>query len=962
MHILSRSEIETIAAKTVALPTRLNEQLAIWLNLANTDPCVEIEIRFTRCALTRASWSTVIDRLRSLAHTVSSETTDVFIYRNGVRKCNGQLILKEKRTHIDLDTYGLRFALSRETPTFVEPTDTSNMILRRRMRTSFRLESDSPIRFDCTHVVHPQGGQEAFEIEMEYCPCPQVPAEKKDDKEKTIEVMTAGIHVVLSAIQSSPLVISAPVYSRLTDAYARFFRKSGVFVGAQPVTLHKHHTRGLRNGRYSVAKKADGDRGLLLWFPDGCCFVIDRRMAWRCVYVPGGPVEMALGLTVLDIEILSAKHGKSQLIAFDILADAGEDLRGNKAFPLAERVRRMKARIKQAPSDLNLIAKDYVPYGWGMRESLVSIMGDGDGLIFIPNDEPYPMTSRWPTLFKWKPPQNNSIDFAVSSGGTPYVMGDGGQLVEFSVDGIKMVVESPDNFIADMDIVECTMSISSSSSPRIWHAKRVRTDKTRPNYCTVAMDIWNSICSPLEIRQLNIGSCEALRIHLNYVRNTRAHKLMQTIRVGNENGHRVVRVYDVGNNSDQRRLDTAAEKNGLILEYHGGILNNVNANAHAQAEAVQLHGVVEKHYETETTFTALMQRTLALLVPDGLVSIIFMDGLWLFESSRWSCSGNEYYSCKPAFDHRIFVEEIDAFNDYGAGYTFSQRVNQHRNPECLHLVMPDALTLHLARLGLILVSTERFPEPVNRSVQLSADESDFNSLYRSAIFRRVKIEDRWRAYGDVEANRVVSVQTVNVAEILHMTSGVSRKPPPGLSVTQTLDLLATIHSTVIVIVHDDNSGKVRTHMPAHLDVMSRAQGFTYIEQPMSIQFLQVDEQYYVMGTLMGQEVHILSPYLCSPPPRSASVTSPSKQRDDNATISDVISDDISEATLEANDQRQRLIDTLVSRDMTRAKGAWTIKDLRDFAASEPVLAVISPSLKKKQEIYDELMRLAAECK
>ena len=60
-----------------------------------------------------------------------------------------------------------------------------------------------------------------------------------------------------------------------------------------------------------------------------------------------------------------------------------------------------------------------------------------DGYIFTPVDEPYPKKPKWSTLLKWKPPELNSIDFAMKKGrigGTwdLYVGREEGLLVPFS--------------------------------------------------------------------------------------------------------------------------------------------------------------------------------------------------------------------------------------------------------------------------------------------------------------------------------------------------------------------------------------------------------------------------------------------------------------------------------------------------------------------------------------------------
>lgn len=925
MNSLSAAERQCMLKQTVALPRGVRERLSIWLNQANDDPLIEVEVRFTRNAIDRTAWQAVKAHLSANAVSRTTEDSVVDICRNGVRVCNGTAILKEKRCHIDLDSYGVRFALSREIP--VHAQSSSAPTTRRRWRESF-IMAHEPIRFDCTHVV--SDGVHSYEIEIEYVAANRLPG---TNAAQTIETIANGIHSVLAVIQGSEFVLSADVSDRLSQHYRSFFgiRDRTYFVGAQPTSLHKSDVRTIRAGSYHVTDKPDGERGLIVAYPDGCMYLLGRRLTWRCLHVPAetGPhLPEHKGLSVIDVEVIEG----GRFVAIDMLVDNGLDLRGRRDEHLTRRCERLRLWIdsstRGASQDrVHVSIKEYVPYRWGMSVSLATLMGDGDGLIFVPEHEPYPCKPRWLGLLKWKPPQHNSIDVAVSNS-VPYVGGDNGQLVKFAPRDRELPVRCSAQStlrtedIADMDIVECTYDAASGSLV----PKRVRRDKTRPNYKSVAMDVWRSICEPVALKQLHIGHAEALRIHLNYVRNSQAHKVMRMLPAEVT----TVNALDLKPASDQLRLSTAATKCNKVLRYHEAKAPDT-LDVRGSFHVIQLHQSLDGvHYSSAATFASYMDHVAQHLAPGGLISVICMDGCAVLETSRWGGTGCA--TVQPhSFDPRLFAQFFDPSDDFGARYTLVPHATLKKPTSTMNLIMPDAFTLHMEQFGLQLVSTARYPDPIDQTIALSPEESEFSALHRTAIFAHAQQPTpRWRrAEGwlamSLPVDALISTCTDSASALLHMTTGL------WMHGTHDMDALATRHSTIVCVL-DEIAHQVSWHNPAHL---------AHIDQPYVMYLVRCHEEYHVVGRVGTGAPH--------PPPVFVLWPMP--------TVETAIQDSTPPEQTEYAKDKLRILDVLRSRDIDRRSGSWTIKELCEYAKSEPLLSSFRPGSMKKQEIYEALVRI-----
>ncbi|KAF2481348.1 mRNA capping enzyme, catalytic domain-containing protein [Neohortaea acidophila] len=223
------------------------------------------------------------------------------------------------------------------------------------------------------------------------------------------------------------------------------------FPGAQPVSFARRHLAELRHVDYFMCEKTDGVRCLLFLtqiFIDGegveAQFLIDRKNDYY--YVPRDALHLPRleGLetfhtgTLLDGELVrqTFRNGQQERLAyliFDCLAIDGENVTSR---PFDKRLARIEALItkpyqnfaKQFPQDVAAqpfqleMKKMEFPYGMEMmfRDRIPNLPHGNDGLIFTCKGTAY-KTGTDEHILKWKPPQENTVDFRLLLGAFPSV-------------------------------------------------------------------------------------------------------------------------------------------------------------------------------------------------------------------------------------------------------------------------------------------------------------------------------------------------------------------------------------------------------------------------------------------------------------------------------------------------------------------------------------------------------------
>lgn len=220
------------------------------------------------------------------------------------------------------------------------------------------------------------------------------------------------------------------------------YRPKDYFIGPQPVTLELKNVVEPGLGivsivnDYTVTEKADGERCLLYVASDGKCYIINNRLS---VKYTGVKINRNTNC-VFDGEYIT-RDTLGRRIAmfgiFDAYYNNGVDVRG---YPLVSSTGESRLKVMQnfakqykdvfASDGLTLFAKEFKYDGdiFNLAKELWDKEQGGiypykiDGLIFTPKnlavggrflkDEPANIRT-WDMVFKWKPPQENTIDFLI---------------------------------------------------------------------------------------------------------------------------------------------------------------------------------------------------------------------------------------------------------------------------------------------------------------------------------------------------------------------------------------------------------------------------------------------------------------------------------------------------------------------------------------------------------------------
>lgn len=216
------------------------------------------------------------------------------------------------------------------------------------------------------------------------------------------------------------------------------------FAGPQPITLERKNIApaglGVTTIRedYTVTEKADGERCLLFVSKSGGCYFINSRLVVKYAGVrlegsKGGP-------SLLDGEYITEDFEGDDIrefAIFDCYYADGADVRhlplvGGDDSRLAKAeafVKRCKASF--ASEEMKIYAKEFL-YGDDIFKKAGEILSKEktkgyeyriDGLIFTPMHLPVggmfakdrldKPVGTWPMVFKWKRPDDNTIDFLI---------------------------------------------------------------------------------------------------------------------------------------------------------------------------------------------------------------------------------------------------------------------------------------------------------------------------------------------------------------------------------------------------------------------------------------------------------------------------------------------------------------------------------------------------------------------
>jgi SAM-dependent methyltransferase len=381
---------------------------------------------------------------------------------------------KERIDNLDVDDYNLRFALKNELPKNNLLNKNKNLLQdsnknndkngdknNSRIEKMYRLKNrysiktdDGLFSIDMSSVKTGIGRSfkesntlkenSKFEIEIELI-------DKKSDitDKEILKKLLYHCEIVLKILQNNNILITNSFINELKKSYNTLIKSKypDQFIAASPVTIHIENllkSENIKNiySNYAVTLKADGSRQFLLVFKsdnpeiNGKIFIFNNNFK----FIDTGYVDTSWTNTLIECELYEA-NGDKELLMYDILFSKNEDVRRRHLIDIKKEQRQPtrldilenfnRSTTRKLHSDfmettaIKITTKKYIQSirsdGTDIFQKVQELWDNRnmssfevDGIIFVPKYEYYPnYGGSWHSLFKWKPPELNTIDFLV---------------------------------------------------------------------------------------------------------------------------------------------------------------------------------------------------------------------------------------------------------------------------------------------------------------------------------------------------------------------------------------------------------------------------------------------------------------------------------------------------------------------------------------------------------------------
>ena len=371
------------------------------------------------------------------------------------------LIEKEKIENYDDNDYNFRISLSKELPKekFINKnklllmSNNSNKFYRLKNRYSIKT-NDNLFSFDLSIIKTGYGlsfkssktleSNSTYEIEIEY----NNNHETKDTDDIITKKIIKYLFNILTIINNSNILIKNNLQESILNNYKKLVNvknNSNQFIAAKPRTLHKFNLiksdeKNLYN-RYAVTLKADGVNYFMFVNKDGKIYYFNNNYQIE----DSGYESKEFIDTLIEGEMIEF-NGEKKFFAYDMLFFKGDDIRRKLLISLRKKDEKYDEKLdgrldkltkfitsnkinkRKDFNEKSLIHFEKKPYEYSLRsdgsdifEKIKKIWDNRknnefhtDGLIFVPIYEHYPLQGKtWDSLFKWKPPELNTIDFLV---------------------------------------------------------------------------------------------------------------------------------------------------------------------------------------------------------------------------------------------------------------------------------------------------------------------------------------------------------------------------------------------------------------------------------------------------------------------------------------------------------------------------------------------------------------------
>jgi len=591
---------------------------------------------------------------------------------------NDYTIMEKKRIdnfeNIKLSEYDIYFKMKNEVE--IEALDhldelmkTTNKHFRNKKRYSFMHQSKL-FRVDLTIVkssIYPaskieQSGvlraPEKYEIEIEYL------NNSTEQVERIIEIMFNIIEIIKKILDDTNhlithtkkelilcnylTLVNPKVFDNCNNnmhGYIKnvvFKNPKNYFLSYQPVTLEQTNLVDEELGKisiktnYSVTEKADGERMLLYVDMNNQVYMIDSRLNIRST-----GTKHKQSNCLLDGEFVKkTKHNTplNHYLAFDVYFINNEDVRSKKLIP--DRYNLIQAFCKNSSSQFVIKAKEHLYEGDDIFKLARKAYNKDkyeyhiDGLIYTPinlnvgayykdvDSNKNTFGGTWMNVFKWKPPEENSIDMLTSYGEEIFIPNIGRCVLcnlqvsyrsntDELIDPIKVLTKSaifskavfkPKTFaqvylkisdgnkrpktkmnedIYNNTIIEYVYD-KNATELLCWIPYRVRYDKTElyqksknimntANSYVTAMNVWRSIQNPvtedmIKGKQL-LTKSDIIEANVYYSRNVNRKELISKPMITFHNKSIKSKLFSLFKNKNYTLIDLACGKAGDLFKW-----------------------------------------------------------------------------------------------------------------------------------------------------------------------------------------------------------------------------------------------------------------------------------------------------------------------------------------------------------------------------------------------------------
>lgn len=736
-----------------------------------------------------------------------SSVTDYF-YDNFIRKSVNHdtntvsWISKTKSKYFDIWDLNTRLSLSTEV--YSNPLDDSIKCKswRKKKRTSF---IDVDVRYDFTIVEtidHLKTPKTLFEIELEYI---GNKINMKIDQTEKLNHFLFCAEYILQLLQETQQVLKNSEKHNISLEYAVLTKpknfteiRKPIFIGAQPETLHKHHLSKVKKN-YSITEKFDGERFILFISDNSQVYFFDRRMRIKKTGLENSKDKGS----ILDVELVN-----DTIFVFDIMYYKGNDLRGNEKYNLSERLKLCKSIVENF-NKINCIfhveTKKYVFNNFDDffgKFNLDQKNNDipRDGIIFTPINEAYPVKQKWQNLLKWKPSNLNSIDFLVEKNNSKkdlwnlFVGSENEENIIFEPFPVMTILDYTHLYLNknSVNILECVWNYETLEFFPI----RSRLDKVKPNFKTIAMDVWQSIQNPVEISDFSGSLFEKMRKHHNRIKKDLVDcswKIVEQVYKDNPkteylddwsnmesksetDNNETISVLDLacGRGGDLWKwkahtsekninyigidfckdlLDEAKKRSLEIIKRDGSefklnvnfILQDLSKTAvylDEKFDIVSCQFALHYFYQSESVWNIFADTLTSNIKKNGVFICSLFDGLKVFELVKKGYNkqnvNNNGFLIEPEFDTRLGLDNLKK-KEFNISVTAVLNGDSNvilKEPTTEYLVFTDLFIKRMMALGFCLIETKLFSQYINVDF-LNNVESLYSQLHRYYIFQYV---------------------------------------------------------------------------------------------------------------------------------------------------------------------------------------------------------------------------------